>query len=118
MQRQVNQPKHSQHKEEERSSANQNPEQGVGTSFSHGESLAPELGREHFQRSRLYGNFDRGPADVFAVSINIKRSFGFHAQACCREVIYFADVQMAAKVNCRKHAEKLEWIDAADHANV
>ena len=41
VQRQIDQRKDGQYKEEKRSSSDQNPKQGAGTSFSHGESLAP-----------------------------------------------------------------------------
>jgi len=41
VQREVNQRKHGQYKEEERSSSNQNPEHGAGTLVRHRESLAP-----------------------------------------------------------------------------
>lgn len=50
--------------------------------------------------SDFYGRF----ADVFPIGVKVQRSPGFHAQVRGVEVIYFAEAEMAAKVDGRMHA--------------
>src|SRR5580698_8858975 len=70
------------------------------------------------QRRLLNSHFDRSAANVFTIGINIEWMLRFHAQARSRKIFDLADAKMPPKINAGKHAEQLERIDTAHHADI
>src|SRR5580698_4594686 len=70
------------------------------------------------QRRLLNSHFDRSAANVFTIGINIEWMLRFHAQARSRKIFDLADAKMPPKINAGKHAEQLERIDPAHHADI
>src|ERR1700722_7728365 len=64
-------------------------------------------------------NSDCSPpaAHVLAICVDFKRSFGFHAEARGLKMVHFADAQVAAKIDCGKHAGELQRNNTTDKAN-
>src|SRR5580658_11300704 len=57
-------------------------------------------------------------AHIFAVGVDVKWLYGFHAQARSLKILHFPNAQVPAEVHRRKHARKPEGIDASNHAYV
>jgi hypothetical protein len=51
---------------------------------------------DHPQRRRLHPHFDRRAAHVLSVGVDLRRFFGFEAQALRLEIVYFRKAQVTA----------------------
>src|SRR5580698_7083364 len=70
------------------------------------------------QRSWRDSHFDRRLANIFPVSVDIERPFGFDSQTGGLKIFHFPHAQVISKVDGRKEAKKLERIDVADDAKI